>query len=321
MSSQPPIKPSSESPVYKAKGAIAATGPADEMPSLPVVNPFVEFFYFFRQNRGAMIGLGILFVFGLIAAFAPFVAPHDPTQVFSDSLRVGPIWTESGSWSHILGTDDIGRDVLSRLIYGARVSIGVGLLVMTIAVTLGTLLGLIAGYFGGWVDTVIIRATDVLMAIPSILLALIVVAILGPSLINAVWAVGVVAICPFIRLVRASVMAEKVKQYVVASECFGASHMRQIFVNILPNCVAPIIIQGTLTFSDGILNTAALGFLGLGAQPPLSEWGTMLADARLLFETYPWLITAPGICILLVVLACNLLGDGLRDAFDPRLRK
>lgn len=305
-----------------AKKVIRPTVPTDEPEiTTTVVNPFVEFFYFFRQNRGAMVGLGILAVFAVIAVFAPWIAPHDPTVGFSDSLRVGPIWTDSGRWEHIMGTDDIGRDVLSRLIYGARVSIGVGLLVMTISVTLGTFLGLIAGYFGGWIDTVIIRATDVLMAIPSILLALIVVAILGPSLINAVWAVGIVAICPFIRLVRASVMAERVKQYVVASECFGASKFRQIFINILPNCVAPIIIQGTLTFSDGILNTAALGFLGLGAQPPMSEWGTMLADARLLFETYPWLITAPGICILLVVLACNLLGDGLRDAFDPRLRK
>ncbi|MCC7442793.1 MAG: ABC transporter permease subunit, partial [Bdellovibrionales bacterium] len=177
------------------------------------------------------------------------------------------------------------------------------------------------GYFGGWLDRFVMRAVDILMSLPSILLAIVVVSVLGPSLMNAVVAVSVVAMPNFIRVVRASVIGEKGKPYVVASRSFGTGHLRMMFSNILPNCLAPLIVQGALGFSDGILNVAALGFLGLGAQPPTPEWGTLLADARPFIESNPWMVNLPGLCILGVVLGFNVMGDGLRDAFDPRLRK
>ena len=198
---------------------------------------------------------------------------------------------------------------------------GVGILVVVVSLSIGTALGLLAGYAGRWVDAVIMRLMDVLMALPSILLAIVVVTILGQNLGNAIIAVSVTVIPGFVRLVRAQVMVEKNKQYVVAAQSFGAGPFRQAFTNILPNCMAPIIVQGTLGFSDGILNVAALGFLGLGAKPPTAEWGTMLSDSRAFIESAPWLVTLPGLCILVVVLGFNLLGDGLRDALDPRLKK
>jgi ABC-type dipeptide/oligopeptide/nickel transport system permease subunit len=280
-----------------------------------------EFWFFFSQNRGAVIGLGVICIFTLLAFFATWVAPYDPTEVFSDALRLPPAWSEGGSLRFLFGTDDVGRDVLSRLLHGARVSMGIGFLVVVISALLGTALGLIAGYFGGWTDQIIMRIVDIRMALPSILLAIVIVSILGPSLFNTILAVSTVALPNFIRLVRAATMVEKNKQYVTASRSFGAGHVRQMFVNILPNCMAPLIVQATLGFSDGILNAAALGFLGLGAQPPSPEWGTMLADARPYIESLPWMVTLPGLCILVVVLAFNLLGDGLRDALDPRLKK
>jgi ABC-type dipeptide/oligopeptide/nickel transport system permease subunit len=215
----------------------------------------------------------------------------------------------------------VGRDLLSRLIGGARISLGIGFLVVLLSASIGTFLGLLAGYFGGKLDQVIMRLVDIRMALPSMLLAIVVVAILGPGLANTIIAVSTASLPSFIRLVRASVLAEKSKPYVTASQTFGASHMRQMFINILPNCMAPLIVQASLGFSDGILDAAALGFLGLGAQPPTPEWGTMLADSRAFIESNPWLVTLPGLCILLIVLGFNLFGDGLRDALDPRLKK
>jgi peptide/nickel transport system permease protein/dipeptide transport system permease protein len=280
-----------------------------------------EFWFFFRQNRGAVVGLVVVLLFVLIAIFAPWLAPYDPTVIHDGIFSQPPFWSAGGNTHFLLGTDDVGRDVLSRLIYGARISMGVGFMVVIFSLSIGTLLGLLSGYAGGFVDKVIMRLTDILMALPSILLAIVVVTILGQSLTNAVIAVGVVVIPGFIRLVRAQVMIEKNRQYVVASGSFGAGAGRQVFINILPNTLAPVIVQGTLGFSDGILNVAALGFLGLGAKPPTAEWGTMLADARAFIESSPWLVTLPGLCILIVVLGFNLLGDGLRDALDPRLKK
>lgn len=280
-----------------------------------------EFWFFFRQNRGALIGLIIVGMFAIAALGAPWLTAYDPASIDTSALRLPPSFVEGGSPAHWLGTDDVGRDIWSRLVYGARVSLGVGAFVVMISMTIGTFLGLIAGYFGGFWDQLIMRIVDIVMTLPSILLAIVVVAILGPSLTNAVLAVSIVAIPNFVRIVRASVMAEKVKPYVTASRCFGASAPRLIFGNILPNCMAPLLVQASLGFSDGILNAAALGFLGLGAQPPTPEWGTMLADARSYIESAPWLVTLPGLCILLVVLAFNLLGDGVRDALDPRLRR
>lgn len=285
-------------------------------------HPLREFWYFFSQNRGAVIGLIVITIFSLIAVFAPWLAPHDPTEVFPEALRIAPFWSSSGHVAgYLLGTDDVGRDLISRLLYGARISMGIGTMVVFISASLGTTLGLVAGYFGGKIDTLIMRVMDVQMALPSILLAIVVVSVLGPNLANTIIAVSLVQLPSFVRLVRAACMAECPKQYVIASKSFGAGHLRQMFINILPNCMAPLIVQTTLGFSDGILNAAALGFLGLGAQAPTPEWGTMLADARPFIESNPTLVTLPGLCILVVVLAFNLLGDGLRDAFDPRLRK
>jgi len=283
-------------------------------------HPWIEFWHDFKQNRGALIGLIVIVGFILLAIFAPLLAPHSPSQIFPDSLSLPPFWSASGLVKHPLGTDDIGRDVLARLLFGARISLGIGLMVVLFSGSIGTLLGLIAGQFGGIIDHMIMRIIDIIMALPSILLAIVVVSILGPSLLNAIIAVGIVSIPSFVRLVRSSVLVEKKKQYVLASRSFGAGACRQMFVNILPNCMAPLIVQATLSFSNGILDAAALGFLGLGAQPPTAEWGTMLSDARGFIESSPWMVTLPGLCILFVVLAFNLFGDGLRDALDPRLK-
>lgn len=291
----------------------------EELPAAE--SPLREFWYFFRQNRGAVVGLILVAVFVVIALLAPWLAPYDPAQIHDGAFAQPPVWEHGGSAKFLLGTDDVGRDLLSRLIYGARVSMGVGFMVVVFSLSIGVFLGLIAGYAGRWIDTVIMRAVDILMALPSILLAIVVVTVLGQNLINAIIAVGVTVIPGFVRLVRAQVLVEKNRQYVIASRTFGAGPLRQIFSNILPNCMAPVIVQGTLGFSDGILNVAALGFLGLGAKPPTAEWGTMLSDARAFIESAPWLVTYPGLCILVVVLGFNLLGDGLRDALDPRLKK
>jgi ABC-type dipeptide/oligopeptide/nickel transport system permease subunit len=273
----------------------------------------------FKKNKGAVAGLCVLIVFILISLFAPWIAPYDSSEIFDGQLRIEPIWGEGGQLKFLLGTDDIGRDVLSRLIYGARVSLGVGFVVVILTLSVGLVLGALAGYMGGKTDTLIMRFIDIIMALPSILLAIVVVAILGTSLINGVIAVSIVGLPGFVRVIRAAVMSEKEKLYVDASKSFGASHFRQVFKHILPNCMAPIIVQSTLGFSDGILNVAALGFLGLGAQAPLPEWGVMLADARHYIELSPWLVTLPGLCILIVVLSFNILGDGFRDAFDPKI--
>lgn len=280
-----------------------------------------EFWYFFKQNKGAVAGLWIMVLFIFIAILAPVIAPHDPAEVFPEVLRKSPFWASEYINGFYLGSDDVGRDVLSRLIHGARISLGIGFLVVIISAFIGITFGLVSGYFGGWIDALIMRIVDIFMALPSILLAIVVVSILGPNLINTILAVAVVSIPSFVRLVRASVLQEKKKQYVIASKSFGSGHFRVLVLNIFPNCLAPLVVQATLGFSSAILDAAALGFLGLGAQPPTPEWGTMLADARPFIESNPWLVTLPGLCILVVVLGFNLLGDGLRDALDPRLKK
>ena len=274
----------------------------------------------FKRNKGALIGLSIISFFVLLALFSNLLAPHSPSELHQGMLRLPPSFTTGGNSSFFFGTDDVGRDVLSRLIHGARISMGVGFMVVFLSATVGTFLGLMAGYFGGRTDWLIMRFVDILMAFPSILLAIVVVSVMGPGLMNAIVAVAVVATPSFIRIVRASVLSEKRKEYVSASISFGATPLRTIFKEILPNCMAPLIVQISLGFSDGILNAAALGFLGLGAQAPTPEWGIMLADARAFITSDPWLVTLPGICILLVVLGFNLLGDGLRDTLDPKLK-
>lgn len=284
-------------------------------------HPIKEFWMSFSANKGALIGLALILFFVFLALFAPLLAPHSPSELQEGALRLPPSFYEGGNSSFLFGTDDVGRDLFSRLIYGARISMGVGFLVVFLSASFGTLLGLMAGYLGGKVDWVIMRFVDILMAFPSILLAIVVVSVMGPGLMNAIIAVAIVACPSFIRIVRASAMGERKKQYVMASKTFGASSLRIMFSEILPNCMAPLIVQISLGFSDGILNAAALGFLGLGAQAPTPEWGIMLADARAFITSDPWLVTLPGLCILAVVLGFNLLGDGLRDTLDPRLKK
>ena len=284
-------------------------------------HPLGEFWFFFKQGRGALVGLAIVILFVFIALAAPLLAPHDPTEIFEGQLRLPPFLFSGGSGRFILGTDGVGRDLLSRLLYGARISMGIGFLVVFLSAGVGTFLGLAAGHFGKSVETLIMRLMDIIMALPSVLLAIVVVSILGPGLFNATLAVSLISIPAFTRLVRAGVLEEKKKQYVLASASFGAGPWRQMFSNMLPNCMPPLIVQATLSFSNGILDAAALGFLGLGARPPTAEWGTMLASARMFMESSPWGTTLPGLCILAVVLGFNLFGDGLRDALDPRLKR
>ncbi len=282
---------------------------------------FAEFWHYFSVNRGAVIGLWVFGTLVLIAIFAPLLAPHLPDQQYRDSFLVPPIWNEGGKSGFILGTDPVGRDILSRLIHGARFSLLMGLMVVVLALTSGVALGLLAGYFRGWVDTLIMRVMDIILAFPSLLLALVMVAILGPGLVNAMLSIALVYQPHFARLTRAAVMGEKGREYVISAKVAGAGHGRLMLKTILPNCTGPLIVQATLSFSNAILDAAALGFLGLGAQPPTPEWGTMLANAREFILRAPWVVTYPGLVILVTVLAINLIGDGLRDALDPKLKR
>jgi len=257
----------------------------------------------------------------LLAVLASWVAPHSPVEQYRDATLSPPVWSEGGSAKFVLGTDPVGRDILSRLIYGTRLSLLIGLVSVAISLSLGVVLGLAAGYFRGLVDTVIMRVMDVMLALPSLLLAIAVVAILGPGLINAMYAIAIALLPHYVRLTRAAVIGEANKEYVASSRIAGAGPLRLMFSTILPNCTAPLIVQATLGFSNAILDAAALGFLGLGAQPPTPEWGSMLADALEFIQRAPWVVTFPGLAILITVLAFNLMGDGLRDALDPRLKR
>lgn len=285
------------------------------------LTPMREFWFYFSKNKGAVVGLVFIIIVVLLAIFANFVAPHSPSEQFRDALLTPPVWMKDGSWQFILGTDDVGRDILSRLIYGARLSLLVGCLVVIISLILGITLGLIAGYVGGFLDNIIMRAVDIMLALPSLLLALVLVAIFGPSIINASIALAFVALPHYVRLTRGATIAEINKDYVIASRVAGAGALRQMFINILPNCLAPLIVQASLGFSNAILDMAALGFLGMGAQPPTPEWGTMLADVLQFAQSAWWVVTFPGLVILMTVLAFNLMGDGLRDALDPKLKQ
>lgn len=280
-----------------------------------------EFWHYFSRNKGAVIGLVIFLVILVVAVLAPVFAPHSPSEQNRDALLLVPSWSEGGNLSYLLGTDAVGRDILSRLIYGARFSLFIGLVVVTLSVISGVLVGLVAGYVGGKTDIVIMRIMDIILAFPSLLLALVLVAVLGPGLLNAMIAISLVNQPHFVRLTRASVLAEREKEYVIASKVAGAGTLRIMFFTILPNCLGPLIVQATLAFSAAILDAAALGFLGMGAQPPTPEWGTMLAEAREFIQRAPWVVTFPGLAILITVLAINLMGDGLRDALDPKLKR
>jgi dipeptide transport system permease protein len=287
----------------------------------PRWNAVQEFWHYFAINRGAVIGLIVFVTMIIIALFAGVLAPHPPDQQYRDAFLAPPVWLPGGSSDFLLGTDPVGRDILSRLMYGARFSLLIGAVVVTLSLIGGITLGLLAGFFRGWVDTAIMRVMDVILAFPSLLLALVMVAILGPGLFNAMLAIALVLQPHFARLTRAAVMVESSREYVISARVAGAGRWRLMLVTILPNCLAPLIVQATLSFSDAVLGAAALGFLGMGAQPPTAEWGTMLANSRQYILRAWWVVTFPGLAILITVLAINLIGDGLRDALDPKLKR
>ncbi len=282
---------------------------------------FAEFWSYFSENRGAVVGLVFFIGVILIAVFADVIAPHAPNQQYRDALLQPPFWQDGGSITFPLGTDAIGRDMLSRLIHGAQYSLFIGCIVVSLSLAAGVILGLCAGFFRGRVDTFIMRIMDIVLAFPSLLLALVLVAVLGPSLINAMIAIAIVQQPHYVRLTRAAVLTEMTKDYVTAARVIGDRSLRLMFVTNLPNSMAPLIVQAALSFSTAILDAAALGFLGMGAQPPTPEWGTMLAEAREFILRAWWVVTFPGVAILTTVLAINMMGDGLRDALDPKLKR
>ena len=266
----------------------------------------------FHKQRLGLIGGGILCMLLLMALLAPVLAPYDP---LAQDLyqRLQPPSTD-----HWFGTDDFGRDILSRIVYGSRISLRIGLIAISLALTGGTLFGLVAGYRGGMVDMLIMRLMDLMLAFPSILLAIAIVAVIGPGIENAILAVSIVLVPQFARLVRSSVLTVREATYVEAARALGATESRLLFYSILPNCTAPLIVQTTLGMGTAILDAAGLSFLGLGAQPPVPEWGAMLSGGRELLLRAPWVMTFPGLAIFAVVLGLNLFGDGLRDALDPK---
>ncbi|WP_181707199.1 ABC transporter permease subunit [Chthonobacter rhizosphaerae] len=290
-------------------------------PSGTPPHPLRAFWKHFAENRGAVASLGVVVALIVVAVLAPVFAPHDPYEQFRQFVLTPPAWVEGGSWDFVLGTDEVGRDILSRLIYGARYSLFIGFSVVAVSLVLGIVLGVTAAFFGGFYEIMVERLMDLIMSVPSLVLCIVIVAIIGPSLTNTIIAVTIVYLPRYVRLIRATAKAEKIKPYVTAARVIGASRFRVMFVTVLPNCLAPILVQAALGVSDAILEAAALGFLGLGAQPPTPEWGSMLASAREFILRAWWVVTFPGLAILITVLAINLLGDGLRDALDPKLKR
>ena len=274
---------------------------------------------YLRKNKGAMLGLAVIIFFVMVALFAPYIAPHSPIiQNLSNSFKPG-IW--AGNSKNLLGTDQFGRDIISRIIYGARISLSVGFIAVLIGVLLGGSAGVFAGFFGGWTDEIIMRTVDVMFSIPSILLAIVIVAIMGRGLDKAMIAIGITYAPQIARISRSETLTVRNTEYIEAAEAIGTPSFRTIAVHVLPNVLSPLIVYGTLSIGSAILDAAALGFLGLGAQPPKPEWGAMLANGfHSITGGYWWVETFPGIAIALVVLGFNLLGDGLRDALDPKLR-
>jgi ABC-type dipeptide/oligopeptide/nickel transport system permease subunit len=281
------------------------------------------------RQRSAIIGGTILIFLVLVAIFAPLIAPYEPTEVLIGKedikKREGPcihlLGCPEDQPQHILGVDGNVRDEFSRVIFGTRVSLFIGFTTVGFAIVVGTLLGALGGYLGGWIDNLIMRVMDVLLAFPSLLLAIAIVTVLGRGLQNALLAIAIVSIPRYARVVRGSVLSIKEQEFVSASQALGGGHMHILFGRILPNAIPPLIVQGTLGIASAILEAAALSFLGLGAQPPTPEWGTMLGSERNQVFTAPHLVFFPGLAIMITVLSFNLLGDGLRDAIDPRLKE
>jgi peptide/nickel transport system permease protein len=291
-----------------ALGLDAAAGlPQEEQPWRRAVKRLV-------RRRGALVGGAAVLFFILVAMFAPLIAPYDPLATSWSAVRKPP------SWLHLFGTDEIGRDVLSRVIYGARASLLAGVVSVSISLAVGVPIGLVAGYVGGIVDGVLMRITDALLACPFLILAIALAAFLGPNLLNAMVAIGISAMPAFIRLTRAQTMATKVEDYVEAAKAVGNPPWRIVLRHILPNITAVIMVQATLAIAAAIIAEASLSFLGLGQQPPDPSWGSMLNTAKNFLAQAPWMAWWPGLAIFVVVLSFNLLGDGLRDALDPRQR-
>jgi peptide/nickel transport system permease protein len=277
--------------------------------------PWKEAWQSFYKNRLALIGLAIVIFFIIIALIAPWIAPFS----YKDQELADRLLAPSGK--HWFGTDDFGRDIFSRVIYGARISLWVGFFSVLGSVVAGTFLGIVAGYYGRWVDAVISRFFDIMLAFPSILLAIAVVSILGPSLQNALIAIAVINIPNFGRLVRSKVLSVKQEEYIMAARAVGMKDSRILFHHILPNSISPVIVQATLAIATAIIEAAALGFLGMGAQAPTPEWGKMLADSKNYITQAPWTLFFPGMAIMLTVLGFNLMGDGLRDVLDPKMKQ
>ena len=268
----------------------------------------------FARNRGAVIGAAVIGFFVILVIFAPWIAPYDPIEMVPTDSQQAP------SFRHLFGTDLLGRDILSRVIFGTRLSLLIGLVSVVIGASAGTVIGLTAGYYGGLLETLIMRIVDAMLAFPGILLALSIIVALGTGMINVMIAVGVATIPAYARLVRGTVLAAKENVYVEASRVIGCSALRIMFVHILPNVIAPVIVLSTVRFGVAILTAAGLSFLGLGAQPPTPEWGLMVSMGRAYLGRAWWMSTFPGLVITVAVVAINLAGDGLREALDPRLR-
>ena len=267
-----------------------------------------------KKNKLAVVALVVLILIIMVAIFAPYLAPYSYEQQNAKLSYASP------NAQHLLGTDKLGRDILSRLIYGSRQSLEMGLISVAIAAVIGIFLGAIAGFYGGWTDNILMRLLDIYQSIPMLLLCITLAAILGPSLRNAIIALGVAMVPEYARLMRASILTVREKEYVEAARAINASDRRIIFKHIIPNAMAPLIVEITMGIGNCILMGASLSFIGLGVQPPVPEWGQMISDARSVIREYPTLALYPGICVMLSVLSCNLLGDGLRDALDPRLK-
>lgn len=288
--------------------------PANSGPALAELSPGQRALRRLIRRKGAMVGLTVVVLFVLMAVFAPYVAPYDPLQTSWSAIRKAP------SEAYLLGTDELGRDVLSRVIWGARASLLAGVVSVCIAMALGVPIGIAAGYLGRWADALISRVIDAMLACPFLILAIAFAAFLGPSLTNAMIAIGISYMPIFVRLTRGQVLSVKVEDYVEAARAVGNSHLRIAFRHILPNIVAPLLVQATLAIAQAVIAEASLSFLGLGQQPPAPSWGSMLNTAKNYMDHAPWMAIWPGLSIFLLVLSFNLLGDGLRDALDPRHR-
>lgn len=276
-----------------------------------------EVWHQFKKNKGAMLGSAIVLVIVFVALFADFMLDYD-TQVIGQNVAERLQWPSSAHW---FGTDELGRDIFCRILYGTRFSCSVGLVAVSIGLILGVTLGAVAGYFGGGLEEVIMRSTDILSAVPNMLMAIVIVSVLGQSIWNLMLAVGITSVPQFVRITRAAVLTVRNQEYVEASKAIGLTNRKIIFRHILPNCLSPIIVQATLRVASAIISASSLSFLGLGVPAPSPEWGSLLSGGRKYIRDYSYMTLFPGLAIMITVLALNLMGDGLRDSLDPKLKK